>query len=119
MLDRRQSNRERVILSGGVSAERSGSRTDVTIRNISNTGAALEVPAGVKFPPMIDLSIARKGRSFLARVIWWRNNRIGVAFDNPLEAPTGATSDLEDRLRKAERQNRALKRRVKQLCGEG
>lgn len=119
MLDRRQSTRERVILSGGVSAEPSGSRTDVVIRNISNDGAALEVPAGIKLPPQIDLSIVRKGRSFLARIIWWRNNRVGVAFDNPLEAPTAATSDLEDRLRKAERQNRMLKRRVKQLCGEG
>jgi hypothetical protein len=67
MLDRRQSARDKVIY-GGVAEidERSGSR-DCVVRNISENGAHLEFSSDVRLPKQqILLTIARKGRSFLA-----------------------------------------------------
>ena len=66
----------------------------------------------------MSLTIARKGRSFLARIIWWRDNFVGVAFssDTSSELPV---SDLEERLRKSEQKKRQLQRRIEELIGEG
>jgi len=57
-------------------------------------------------------------RSFLARIIWWRDNFVGVAFnsDTSSELPV---SDLEERLRKSEQKKRQLQHRINELLGEG
>jgi hypothetical protein len=98
--------------------EPGGSR-DCIVRNISENGASLEFSNVVKLPQEpISLTIARKGRSFLAKVIWWRDNFVGVAFssETPSELPV---SDLAERLRKSEEKKRQLQRRIKELLGEG
>jgi hypothetical protein len=64
----------------------------------------------------MSLTIARKGRSFLARIIWWRDNFVGVAFSSETEFPV---SDLAERLRKSEKKKRQLQRRINALLGEG
>ena len=66
----------------------------------------------------MSLAIARKGRSFLARIVWWRDNFVGVAFssEKPYDLPV---SDIEERLRKSEQKKRQLQRRIKELIGEG
>ena len=89
------------------------------VRNISENGASIEFSNVVKLPKeQMSLTIARKGRSFLAKVIWWRDNFVGVAFssETPSELPV---SDLEERLRKSEKKKRQLQRRIKELLGEG
>ena len=115
MLDRRQSARDKVIY-GGVAEidERSGSR-DCVIRNISENGAGIEFSNVVRLPKeQMSLAIARKGRSFLARIIWWRDNFVGVAFSE--EKPSELLdSDLGERLRRSEQKKRQLQRRIKQL----
>ena len=115
MQDRRQSARDKVIY-GGVAeiGERRGSR-DCVVRNISENGAHLEFSNDVNLPrDTMLLTIARKGRSFLARIIWWRDNFVGVAFSSeyPYELPG---SDLAERLRKSEKKKRQLQRRIKEL----
>ncbi len=95
-----------------------GSPRDCVVRNISEKGAHIEFSNVIKFPKeQISLNIARKGRSFLAKIIWWRDNFAGVAFsETPPEAPA---SDLDERLRKSEAKKRQLQRRIKELLGEG
>jgi len=115
MLDRRQDARDKVIY-GGVAeiGERGGSR-DCVVRNISEKGARIEFNNVVRFPKeQMSLTIARKGRSFLARIVWWRDNFVGVAFSS--EKPSELTdSDLGERLRRSEQKKRQLQRRIKQL----
>ena len=85
------------------------------VRNISENGARIEFNNVVKLPKeQMSLTIARKGRSFLARIIWWRDNFVGVAFsaEKPSELPV---SDLEERLRRSEQKKRQLQRRIKEL----
>jgi hypothetical protein len=119
MLDRRQTPRDKVIYGGVAEIGERGATRDCLVRNISDKGASLEFSNVVKLPrAQMSLTIARKGRSFLAKVIWWRDNFVGIAFksDIPSEFPV---SDLEERLRKSELKKRQLQRRIKELIGEG
>jgi hypothetical protein len=118
MLDRRQSTRDKVIYGGVAKVDDSGATRDCVVRNISDKGASLEFSNLVRLPKeQMSLTIARKGRSFLAKIIWWRDNFVGVAFkaETPYEFPV---SDLEERLRKSEQKKRQLQRRIKELIGE-
>jgi hypothetical protein len=115
MLDRRQNPREKVIYGGVAEVDERGATKDCVVRNISEKGARIEFNNVVKLPKeQMSLTIARKGRSFLAKIIWWRDNFVGVAFssEQPYELPV---SDLEERLRKSEAKKRQLQRRIKQL----
>jgi hypothetical protein len=119
MLDRRQSARDKVIYGGVAEIGECGGSRDCVVRNISDKGAHLEFSNIVKLPKeQISLTIARKGRSFLAKIIWWRDNFVGVAFspEAPAELPG---SDLAERLRESEKKKRQLQRRINQLLGEG
>ena len=69
MLDRRQSARDKVIYGGVAEIGERGATRDCVVRNISENGANLEFGNVIKLPnEKISLTIARKGRSFLARV---------------------------------------------------
>jgi hypothetical protein len=118
MLDRRQTARDKVIYGGVAKVDDSGATRECVVRNISDKGASLEFSNLVRLPKeQMSLTIARKGRSFLAKIIWWRDNFVGVAFraETPYEFPV---SDLEERLRKSEQKKRQLQRRIKELIGE-
>jgi hypothetical protein len=118
MLERRQSARDKVIYGGVAEMGEHGGSRDCVVRNISENGARLEFCESVRLPKEpLRLTIARKGRSFLARIIWWRDNFVGVAFspESPYELPG---SDLARRLRRSEKKKRELQRRIKELIGE-
>ena len=117
MRDRRESTRDKVMYGGVAEIGESGATRECIVRNISDNGATIEFSNVVDFPKeQLSLRIARKGRSFLARVVWWRDNFVGVAFR--AEAPTGPVSDLEERLRISEIKKRQLQRRIKELLHE-
>ncbi len=119
MLDRRQGARDKVIYGGVAKIDETGATRECVVRNISEQGASLEFSNVVRLPKQqMSLTIARKGRSFLAKIIWWRDNFVGVAFssETPSEFPV---SDLEERLRKSEQKKRQLQRRIKDLIGGG
>ncbi len=119
MLDRRTSPRERVILGGAIAADAKGAKVDCVVRNLSSSGANIELPNSATMPEEFSIAIPKTGRSFLAKIIWWRADRAGLTFQNdttPGNAPH--TLDLEERLRVSEKKARALKQRVRQLLGE-
>ena len=119
MVERRQAPRDKVIYGGTAEIAEGGAARDCVVRNISENGAHLEFGNTVRLPKdSLRLTIARKGRSFMARVIWLRDNFVGVAFStgHSYELPG---SDLAERLRKSEKKKRQLQRRIKELIGEG
>jgi hypothetical protein len=119
MQDRRQNARDKVIYGGVAKVDERGTTRDCVVRNISEKGAHVEFSNDIRIPKeQILLTIARKGRSFLAKIIWWRDNFVGVAFrsETLIELPV---SDLEERLRKSEKKKRQLQRRIEKLLGEG
>jgi hypothetical protein len=118
MLDRRQNARDKVIYGAVAEIGERGATRDCVVRNISEKGASVEFSNVVNLPrEQISLTVARKGRSFLAKIIWWRDNFVGLAFSS--ETPSAPVSDLEERLRKSEQKKRQLQRRIKELIGEG
>ena len=116
MRDRRGSARDKVLFGGRAELD-ARSSINCVVRNLSENGACVEVERHARLPEEINLSIARKGRSYLARVIWREANRLGLAFRTMITDP--GTSDLDARLRASEKKKRQLQRRIKQLIGEG
>jgi hypothetical protein len=117
MLDRRQSVRDKVMYGGVAEIGERGATRDCIVRNISDRGATIEFSNVVTLPKeQMSLRIARKGRSFLAKVIWWRDNFVGVAFR--AQSPAEPVSDLAERLRKSEIKKRQLQRRIQELLGD-
>ena len=117
MRDRRESARDKVIYGGVAEIDGHGATRECIVRNISDKGASVEFSNVVNLPrEQMSLRIARKGRSFLAKVVWWRDNFVGLAFSG--ETPSEPVSDLAERLRKSEIKKRQLQRRIKELLGE-
>jgi hypothetical protein len=118
MPERRQSPRDRVIYGGVAEIGERGATRECVVRNISEKGARIEFSNVIKLPrQQISLTIARKGRSFLAKIIWWRDNFVGVAFGSETSSEP-AVSDLEERLRKSEQKKKQLQRRIRELLDE-
>ena len=106
MQDRRGRRRDKVIYGGVAEIGENGASRECIVRNISDKGASVEFSNTTDLPRersrprgQISLRIARKGRSFLAKVVWWRDNFVGLAFSG--ETPAAPVSDLEERLRRA------------------
>lgn len=116
MLDRRQAPRDKVLYGGVAEINERGSTMDCVVRNISEGGACIELDGGARLPDEVNLRIPRKGRSFLARLIWRQANRVGLAFRTMVTDPPA--SDLDERLRRSQIKQRQLKRRIKELLGE-
>src|SRR3954451_2619422 len=117
MLDRRESARDKAMYGGVAEIDEHGATRGCIVRNISENGATIEFSNVVNLPKeQMSLRVARKGRSFLAKVVWWRDNFVGLAFN--AETPSEPVSDLEERLRKSEIKKRQLQRRIKELLGE-
>jgi hypothetical protein len=117
MQDRRESVRDKVFLGGVAEVNQAGSRMDCVVRNFSDQGACVEFDSAKPIPDQVNLTISRKGRSYLARMIWRQANRVGLAFLTMIsDAPE---SDLDARLRRSEKKKRQLQRRINQLLGQG
>jgi hypothetical protein len=117
MLDRRQNARDKVIYGGVAKIGERGDTRDCVVRNISENGASLEFSNVIKLPKkQMSLTVAKKGRSFLARIIWLRDNFVGVAFNSETSSEL-PVSDIEERLRRSEKKKRQLQRRINELLG--
>ena len=117
MQDRRTSVRDKVFLGGVAEINERGSTMDCVVRNFSNNGACVEFDSAAKIPEDVNLTIARKGRSYLAHMIWRQANLVGLAFRTMIT--DSSESDLDARLRRSEKKKRQLQRRINQLLGEG
>ena len=117
MRERRESARDKVMYGGVAEISDLGTTRECIVRNISDNGANIEFNNNFQLPrEQLSLRIARKGRSFLAKVIWWRENFVGVAFRG--QSPSAPVSDLEERLRKSEIKKRQLQQQIDQLLNE-
>ena len=117
MQNRRQVVRDKVIYGGVAEAGKQGTTMDCVVRDFTDQGARIEINRGARLPDQVKLAVARKGRSYLAEVIWRQANMVGLAFRTMFTEPP--ESDLDVRLRRSEKKKRELQRRIKQLLGEG
>jgi hypothetical protein len=78
MQDQRTSPRQRVLKSGTIAFD--GAGIDCVVRNISATGAALEVESQLGIPKEFKLVISAEDFNGFCRVLWRKAKRIGVVF---------------------------------------
>lgn len=78
MIERRASQRYRVFKGGTITFENSG--IACTVRNISDSGAAIDFENPVILPQSFTLSIARDNFVRNCRPVWRNDKRIGLAF---------------------------------------
>jgi hypothetical protein len=88
MQERRQPPRTRVLKAAKVIFNEHRSVIDCTVRNLSNSGACLQVSSPVGFPESFDLSFDSFRSVRRCQVRWRAENKIGVSFT---EAGSGSS----------------------------
>jgi PilZ domain len=78
-MEKRASPRKTVLMSGAI--EFAGSRINCLIRNISISGAALDVTNPLDIPERFDLVFKADGTNIPCHVVWREGEQIGVAFE--------------------------------------
>jgi hypothetical protein len=71
--------RRRVLKAGSINS--GGGSISCTVRNISDTGAAIEVESPLYIPNRFKLIVQTDNLNRSCHVVWRKERRIGVAFD--------------------------------------
>jgi PilZ domain len=74
----RIAQRRRVLKAGSI--EFGGGAIDCTVRNLSETGAALEVVSPLYIPDSFTLVVHSEQLKRPCHIVWRKEKRIGVAF---------------------------------------
>ena len=75
---RRGADRKRALLAGKLSNEDSSVTVDCTIRDLSETGALIELSAPEMLPKTLRLLQIKDGVVWDVQVAWRRGNRMGL-----------------------------------------
>ena len=80
-MEERRSILRRKVLKAGTIAFGRACTLDCQVRNLSTTGACLEVESHVGIPETFTLVISKDALMRPARVKWRKHKRIGVVFE--------------------------------------
>lgn len=119
MIERRKKLRARTCLGGAIAFNRRRSTMDCQVRNFSPAGARVSFTNAAAVPDQFELTIARKERSFKARMVWRGVNEAGVAFLGEYEQAAPIPLEWAKRLRQSETEKATLRRRIAQLTDSG
>ena len=78
-MDRRVASRGHVLMSATI--EFGGATTGCVVRNMSISGAALDVTSHIGIPEQFMLVFKADGVRIPCRMVWRKEEQIGVAFD--------------------------------------
>lgn len=110
----RRSARVRTFLGAQIVFNNRNSTFQCQIRNISETGAKLEVSDTVSLPNEFELQIPKQGKTYQVRLRWRALDSIGVEFLDINGQPVQARGSSE-RLADLERENALLHARIEEL----
>jgi hypothetical protein len=80
MSEQRKKPRHRAFKAGRIVFNQRRSVLDCTVRNLSSTGACLDVPSAVGVPDVFELIIESESTTRACRIAWRSERRIGVHF---------------------------------------
>ena len=80
MTERRRAIRNRTFLGGVVTFAKGRSAIECIVRNFSGGGAKVAFAGTAIVPDAFELEVARKERTFRARMVWRQDNEVGVVF---------------------------------------
>ena len=115
MVEKRKAARSRTLLGDVIAFNKRASTMDCQVRNLSARGAKVVFTNTAVVPDQFDLQIARKERSFRARMVWRAPNEAGVAFLSEYNDNVPVPLELARRLREDEAEKAALRKRIAQL----
>lgn len=78
MEEHRAAPRQRVLKAGTI--EFGGEAIPCTVRNLSASGAAIEINSPLWFPDRFVLAVESEGWRRPCRVVWRKEKRLGVTF---------------------------------------
>ena len=78
-MDRRVASRRQVLMSATI--EFGGATTGCVVRNMSISGAALDVTSHIGIPEQFELVFKSDGVRIPCHIVWRKDEQIGVAFD--------------------------------------
>jgi len=115
MVEKRKAARSRTLFGGVIAFNNRASTMDCQVRNLSAGGAKVIFTNTATVPDQFDLQIARRERSFRARMVWRAPNEAGVAFLSEYNQDTPVPLEWARRLRECEAEKAALRKRIAQL----
>jgi hypothetical protein len=130
MNDRRRATRKKTLLQGRILFNGGRSSVDCVIRDMSDSGARLKFSSAVPTPEHFELFIPNRDERHEANVQWRRDDEVGVAFDRRKAAVTvtephgdeaaqqSDDGDLEERLRRLEKEVALLRRLIIEMKAE-
>lgn len=80
-IERRRAPRRRTLLAGRLSYGDPAMTAPCGVRNLSETGALIELESPVFLMPPYRLLLAREGKVYDAAMMWRYDRRLGVAFE--------------------------------------
>jgi len=81
MDEQRRNQRQRVLKAGKIAYGGGSIVIDCTIRNLSDTGARLQVPTSVAIPDRFEFTESATGKRRTATVMWRKGDLIGIRFE--------------------------------------
>ena len=87
MNDKRSTQRLRSFLKGRILFNGGQNSLDCLIRDMSSTGARLELSTSVTLPDRFDLYLPHRDETCKVHSQWRRGNQLGVAFDHVESTP--------------------------------
>lgn len=93
MSEQRRATRNRTFLPARIEIAELGLVSACTIRDLSDTGARIQVSGSVPLPPTFTLHIPRFDRRVRATQAWKNGDTIGVRFEVEVKEVTPATYD--------------------------
>jgi hypothetical protein len=116
MDDKRAAPRMRSFLKGRVIFNGGASSLDCLIRDISATGARLELSGSITLPERFDLYLPHRDETCKVQVQWRRDDHIGIAFIAANQATSPAASpDLQLRVQQLETEVALLRLMLEQM----
>lgn len=118
MDEKRSTARVRSFLKGRILFNNHMSSMDCLIRNISATGAKLEIGVAVAIPDVFELFIPQRGDTLRAQLRWRRGEEVGVTFSEP-QAPLDPAAEIMARLKRLEAENARLRQLLAERQADG
>src|SRR5262245_33032622 len=115
MVEKRKAARSRTLLGGVIAFNKRASTMNCQVRNLSAGGAKVTFTNTAVVPDQFDLQVARKERSFRARMVWRAPTEAGVAFLSEYDQDVPVPLEWARRLGECEAEKAALRGGVAQL----
>jgi hypothetical protein len=109
----RRSKRARTFLQARISYGDGAISTECTVNQLSELGARINVAESIALPEMFDLIIPQKSVSRRAKLVWRKDDHVGVDFFDDREVVAApAADDHGSRIMALEAENARLKGQI-------